>query len=303
MVAGVIKETQVAKQRRMWRDSFTFQQAMDRCHETHSQFTVVILQSGGLLCTHSAIRAGWCPIWGTEICPTHISAPVMCQSIEQIKDCKDNSQQLMWNKLTGTTCYGNTFSNITQYSKLEHPLYIKVSPECTYYCIGGAQTGSVSLTGWQLPDISMVILEIKPLIVQIENSSNAPNVNFGNDVATLIERLSTEYILHINEAMSSYDYGDNVHSHRWICIGVNKCMGEYAETYSFPEKLEVTEPFYCARDIAEPDDSIDKMLWRKDNTSRLYNQVEPKPGEVHQIARAGTGMGSSWNPNSVTSWE
>jgi site-specific DNA-cytosine methylase len=227
----------------------------------------------------------------------------MCQSIEQLKECEDNSQQQMWYHLTGTTCYGNTFSNITQYSKLEHPTYLKVSPECTYYCIGGAQTGSKSLTGWQLPDIAVVILEIKPLVVQIENSSNAPNVNFGEDVETLITRLSDHYILHINEAISSYDYGDNVHSHRWICIGINKSMGEYAKTYKFPERLEVSNPPYCARDIAEPDDSIDSILWRKDNTSRVDNQKAPIPGEVHQIARAGTGMGSSWNPNLVTSWE
>jgi len=75
-------------------------------------------------------------------------------------------------------------------------------------------------------------------------------------------------------------------------------MGDYAETYSFPEKLEVTNPFYCARDIAEPDDSIDKMLWRKDNTSRVYYQDTPRPGEVHQIARAELG----WDPHGTPIW-
>ena len=160
-VTGSMKQTEVAKERQIWRDSFTFQQAMEQCHETHTQFTVVVLQSGGLLCTHSSIRAGWTPIWGTEICPTHTSAPIMCQAIEQLKDCNKNSQQRMWHHLTGTPCYGNTFANITKYSKLKHPIYLKVSPECTYYCVGGAQTGSNSLTGWQLPDISVVILEIE----------------------------------------------------------------------------------------------------------------------------------------------
>ena len=65
---------------------------------------------------------------GTEICPTHTNAPIMCQSIEQLKDCNDNSQQQMWFHLTGTTCYGNKFANVTQYSKLEKPMYLKVSP-------------------------------------------------------------------------------------------------------------------------------------------------------------------------------
>ena len=155
MIGGNI--TEVSIQRQQWRDDFTFHQAMAACHDCKTKFTVVVLQSGGLLCTHSAIRSGWTPIWGTEICPTHINSPIMCQEIEKIKNCKDNVQQRMWNRLTGTPCYGNTFTNITQYSKLERPMYLKVSPECTFYCIGGDQTGSVSLTGWQLPDVALVI--------------------------------------------------------------------------------------------------------------------------------------------------
>ena len=135
---------------------------MDQCHEKHSKFTVVVLQSGGLLCTHSAIRSGWTPIWGTEICPTHTNAPMMCQAIERLKCCDQNSQQRMWKYLTRTPCYGNTFANITQYSKLEHPIYLKVSPECTFYCVGGDQTGSMSLSGWQLPDIALIGTDISP---------------------------------------------------------------------------------------------------------------------------------------------
>ncbi len=302
-VTGSMKQTEVAKERQIWRDSFTFQQAMEQCHETHTQFTVVVLQSGGLLCTHSSIRAGWTPIWGAEICPTHTSAPIMCQAIELLKDCNKNSQQRMWHHLTGTPCYGNTFANITQYAKLEHPIYLKVSPECTYYCVGGAQTGSNSLTGWQLPDISVVILEIEPLIVQIENSSNAPNVNLGHDVMTLKQRLSDRYVLHIRDQVSSYDYGDNIHSRRWICIGLHKRMGDHASSYIFPNKIKLTQPPYCARDIADPDESIPPSLWRKDNTSRSRSQSQPIPGEVHPLARAGPGMGSSWKPNLVTSWD
>ena len=45
-MTGSNKPTEVAKQRQIWRDSFTFQQAMNQCHETHTNFTVVVLQSG-----------------------------------------------------------------------------------------------------------------------------------------------------------------------------------------------------------------------------------------------------------------
>ena len=297
------KQTEVGIERQLWRDSFTFSQAREMCRTYHSKFTVVVLQSGGLLCTHSAIRSGWSPIWGTEICPKHINAPVICQSIPQISDCKENKQQQMWCDLTGTMSMGNTFTNVTQYSKLERPIYLKVSPECTYYCIGGPKTGSKSLTGWQLPDIAIVILEIEPLIAQIENSSNAPNVGDGKDVMTLKERLSNTYTLHISEKTLSYDYGDNVHSERWICIAIHNRMGEYAQNFKFPEKVPVTQPPYCARDIADPDNEVPPELWRKDDSKRFRTVKDPIPGQVHALATAGPGMGPSNNPNLTSSWE
>jgi site-specific DNA-cytosine methylase len=302
-VTGEHNSTETAIQREQWRDSFTFQDAYDQCHQTHSKFTMVTLQSGGLLCTLAAIRSTWTPIWGTEICQKHINAPVMCQNIEQIKNCDENTQQQMWKHLTGTTCYGNTFTNMTQYSKLERPMYLKVSPECTYYCIGGAQTGSNSLTGWQLPDIAMVILEIEPLVVQIENSSNAPNVNNGDDVMMLKQRLSAKYKLYINGSMQSYDYGDNIHSERWVCIAIHERMGDYSNNFRFPEKLKLDDPPYCARDIADCDENVPAHLWRKDNTQRTPYQCKPRPGLVHTLARAGPGMGPANNPNLITSWE
>ena len=119
---------------------------------------------------------------------------------------------------------------------------------------------------------------------------------------TLKQRLSSKYTLHIKDHITSYEYGDNVHSVRWICIGIHERMGEYASTYTFPIKLELTQPPYCARDIADPDESISPSLWRKDNTSRLESQT-PIPGEIHPLARAGPGMGPSFNPNLVTSWD
>ena len=302
-MAGDTEPTEVSIERQKWRDSFTFQNAYDQCHNTHSKFTAVVLQSGGLLCTLAAIRSGWTPIFGTEICPQHPTAPQMCEEVKQIQNCNKNKQQQMWKHLTGTPCYGNTFTNITRYSKLERPIYLKVSPECTYYSIGGGQSGSNSLTGWQLPDVALVILEIEPLIAQIENSSNAPNVNNGDDVMTLKQRLSIKYTLHINDNMSSYDYGDNIHSERWICIAIHESLGEYAKTYTFPKGIQVTEPPYCARDIAEPDSDVPATLWRKDNTERYQYRMKVVPGQVHPLARAGPGMGPSGNPNLISSWE
>ena len=59
-----------------WRDYFTVGDAVERCTNNNSKFTVVVLGSGGCVDTISAIRAGWSPIWGTEVCPELNWAPV-----------------------------------------------------------------------------------------------------------------------------------------------------------------------------------------------------------------------------------
>ena len=98
-MAGDTEPTEVSIERQKWRDSFTFQNAYDQCHNTHSKFTAVVLQSGGLLCTLAAIRSGWTPIFGTEICPQHPTAPQMCEEVKQIQNCNKNKQQQMWKHL------------------------------------------------------------------------------------------------------------------------------------------------------------------------------------------------------------
>ena len=296
--------TPVGIERQNWRNTFTFKDAKHKCHSIHDNFTVAVLQSGGLLCTLGAIRAGWSPVWGTEICPKHVNAPTNCQHVRGIKDCIYNLQQRMWHDLTGTTCYGNTFVNVTQYRNLPKPMYVTVSPECTDFCIAGKQVGSDGLTGWQLPDIAIVLLEIEPLMLRIENSSNAPQVLNGKDVLTLKTRLSSKYVLHIYPEVHSYDYGDCVHSIRWICIGCHHRMGNYAYNYNFASAVEAPTPPYCVRDIADPEHMVPLSYWRPaTDTDRRVNYKTPEPGQVHRLASAGVGMGIPNMVNTVSSWD
>ena len=211
----------------------------------------------------------------------------------------------MWRHVTGTQCYGNTFSNVTQYKKLVRPMYVTVSPECTYYSVGGSQTGGVSLTGWQLPDIAIVLLEIEPLVFRIENSSNAPYVNDGEEIAVLKQRLACRYTLHIMPDAKSYEFGDVVHRERWICIGFHQVMQKHSNSYKFPVKLNRTQPPYCSRDIADPEDLVPKNYWRPDNTGGHRIQINgiPDPGDVYPLASAGVGMGPPDNVNLISSWD
>ena len=64
-------------------------------------------------------------------------------------------------------------------------MYVTVSPECMDYSVAGKQAGSDGMTGWQLPDVALVLLEIEPMMLRIENSSNAPQVLNGKDILTL----------------------------------------------------------------------------------------------------------------------
>ena len=182
-------------------------------------------------------------------------------------------------------------------------MYLKVSPECQNYSIKGNQAGSLGLTGWQLPDIAIIILEIEPLMIQIENSSNVVNVNNGEEIARLKQQLSHKYVLHFKTTMKSYDYGDNVHSHRFVCIGCHINMGTLAHEYKFPDAVPVTDPPYCARDIADPDTLVPRRYWQQDNTKRLPELRNVIPGNPHYIASAGKDMGPPECPNKISSWE
>ena len=76
-----------------WRDAFTFKQAQEACTFQNSKFTFAALQSGGLVDTLSAIRAGFSPIWGSEICPQHTQSPLQCSEIHRSRYCRENNNR------------------------------------------------------------------------------------------------------------------------------------------------------------------------------------------------------------------
>ena len=292
--------TQTSVNREQWRESFNFSDGKLKCHSVSSMFTLAVLGSGGLLCTHSAIRAGWSPIWGTEICPLHSGNPLHCQAIKRSESCADNLQQQMWIDFTNTPCYGNTFSKMTSYKYLAKPMYMTAGPPCTFFCVGGDQLGDDSETGWMFADTALIFLMIMPLVFRVEQSGNVINVNDGEEVNKFRAALEQYYVLHI-KIIECWDLGDNVHRSRWFCVGFLRNMGAAAINFKHPNAINGDITPYCARDIALPDADVPRTFWRKDNTDRL-SQTQPEPGQIHKLARAGIGMGHSNNPNLVTSW-
>ena len=61
-----IDDSSMKRSLERWRNSFSMRDAMYRCM-TIATFSVAILCAGGLLDTVAAVRAGFLPVWGTEI--------------------------------------------------------------------------------------------------------------------------------------------------------------------------------------------------------------------------------------------
>ena len=70
-----------------WRNRFNVADAIKFCRCV-ATFSVAILCAGGLLDTLGAVRAGFLPIWGTELC---------------------EKQRKLWDSITGTPMYARYF--------------------------------------------------------------------------------------------------------------------------------------------------------------------------------------------------
>ena len=122
-VANLLLQKQLEK----WRDCFTIKLAKQKQKTTSrkSIHTLAVLCSGGCLDTIAGMRAGFVPIWSTEI-----SAP----------------QARMFEDLTGGICIGDTFCDAVKTA--ERVSYIKSGQPCTDYASSGSTSGAEGTTGW-----------------------------------------------------------------------------------------------------------------------------------------------------------
>ena len=286
-----------------WRDHFTVGDAIDCCRNNHSKFTVAVLGSGGCVDTLSAIRAGWSPIWGTEVCPEHNWAPADCHKFKRTAKCESNKQQKIWTYLTGTKCLGNTFSDTSKYDRLQRPVNITAGQPCTDYCLGGNQEGAEGQTGWMFVEQMKIILSVLPLTFRLEMSDNALAINDGKEIQQIQDAASLQYFTR-KEVLRVWEHGDGSNRSRLFFIGFLQTPGmqQAAETFCFPSPTFNTVNGHCARDWAVPDEEVPDHCWRKNNSWRVPHRL-PEHGRIHYLAKAGQGMGPSHNPNQITSWD
>ena len=177
-------------------------------------FSCVILAAGGLLDTVAAMRSGFFPIWGTELC---------------------EKQRAMWKTLTNTPIYPDTFGNLPNSYR---PTYIKSGQPCPDYTINGVNNrpyshGRDGDTGWMFTSQVEVIKRQNPRAFCLEMTSNAINVHGGSEVDEVITSLCDKFVVYY-DLLDVWRYGDPTSRKRLFIVGLNKDIGDLAYFFQVP---------------------------------------------------------------------
>ena len=176
--------------------------------ESQEGYSLAVFGSRGLLDTIAAVRAGFIPVWGTEICP---------------------KQQRLWYQLTSSPNYPDTFRDIPH--NAYRPYYLKSGQPCpNYTCEGSAGVegcGASGSTGWMFVEQGRTIINLKPLSFCLEMTDNAIWINKGSEVNQLMLKLQSEYVLHYN-LIQLWRNGDPTSRRRMFIVGMHKSLGEHA---------------------------------------------------------------------------
>jgi site-specific DNA-cytosine methylase len=266
------------KDLQQWRDAYPVSQAQEDCARVKDSYSCGIFSSGGCLDTLAAIRCGFTPKWGTEICET---------------------KQRLWSSMTKTVSLGDTFKNdFTDPSK--HVVYLKSGQTCIDYSSsheGRNPPGSEGETGWMFVSQVDKIMEMMPRAVCIEMVANAMNVNEGKEVEIVIAALSERYHVHADVCRVA-DYGDCSNRTRLMIVCFHRDIGDIGAEFEFPKPFYDEKHYYTAHDIAVEDSEVPEEYWIHDKPYMLDEEA-PKPLQIHKIAQTADGMGHSSKPNAV----
>ena len=267
-----------AKEFHTWRNTHSIQDIKNTARAEQTRPTVAILSSGGCIDLIAAVKASFKPIWSTEI---------------------NKSQQLMWEDLTGTVCYGDTFKQ--DYSKIQSPDYLTSGQPCIDYANSGSCDGDEGETGWMFTEQTTIILQLQPKAFRLEISDNAINVHDGREVMEVVNTLKQQYVVKA-AVIPVWHYGDCTSRKRLFIVGFHKDLGPTANAFQFPEPTHNADTLIKFRDIAITDDQVPEEYWRSDSPTRVPWR-EPVRTCTHKIASTGDTMGHSSNPNAILSWE
>ena len=129
--------SEAAREFHTWRNTHTIKDIKDMARDTQTRPTVAVLATGGCIDTIAAIKAGFKPVWATEICP---------------------DRRRMWEELTGTTCHGDIFNQ--DYTQTPTPDYLTSGQPCIDYAKSGSCSGDEGETGWMFTAQAQVIRQL-----------------------------------------------------------------------------------------------------------------------------------------------
>jgi site-specific DNA-cytosine methylase len=225
----------------LWRREFSIKKAKEMVKQKYgANITCAVLCSGGCLDTLAAMRAGFQPVWGSEI---------------------RTEQAAMFEDLTGGKSIGDTFGDSASAAAWVH--YWKSGQPCIDYALSGKVQGKDGETGWMFTKQVEVILHHMPWAFCLEISGNAPFVNKGEEVQLVRRQLSEVYVVY-GRTVKLWQYGDPSNRKRLFMVGFLRELGQVALEFEWPavEFLE-DESVPTARCIAVPDALVEERYWRR----------------------------------------
>ena len=261
-----VTTSEAATEFHTWRNQYPITKIKNTARHPRTDITIAILATGGCIDAIAPIRAGFKPIWATEICPI---------------------RQRMWQDLTGTTCKGDTFNQ--DYTQLQQPDYLTSGQPCIDYAGPGSCSGDEGETGWMFTAQTEKILQIQPSAIRLEMSDNAVNVHGGREVTQVVQALKQHYII-TADVIPVWRYGDSTSRKRLFIIGLHRRLGPAAHTFKFPVPTHTAETIIKFRDIAVPDRNVPAEYWRYDKPTRVPWRT-PRATTTHKIAETGKTMG------------
>ena len=221
-------------------EKLTIQQAREQCKAAKQRFTCGVFSSGGCLDTLAAIRMGFLPVWGTEVC--------------------ERKRQLFTKLCPNATDLGDTFAVDWESGQHETPDLITSGQTCIDYSSSGPRTGENGDTGWMFLQQAQPLLTIQPNSFCLEMVANCLRVNKGSAVKRLIQKLRSKYIVK-SKIIHTAKFHDGTNRTRLFIVGFHKRLGEAAYQFQFPDPIVDDPPI--ARTYAVPDEEVPEQYKRK----------------------------------------